>query len=154
MDKPMIRKLRKMFNWPDAPGHMEDDGQDRIQLSTAVLLVEIARADHDRQDAEVTEMRKQLAANFGLSEDESLALLEAAETAVENSVSLHEFTRVLHDEMTYEEKTTVIEMLWRIALADNNLDKYEDYMIGKIADLLYIARGDVIRLKSRVIDYR
>jgi len=60
----------------------------------------------------------------------------------------------LHDEMSYEEKTTVIEMLWRIALADNTLDKYEDYMIGKIADLLYIARGDVIRLKSRVIDSR
>lgn len=154
MDKPMIRKLRKLFNWPESLGHVEDDGQDRIQLSTAVLLVEIARADHDRQDVEVTEMREQLAANFGLTEDESLALLEAAETAVENSVSLHEFTRVLHDEMTYEEKTTVIEMLWRIALADNNLDKYEDYMIGKIADLLYIARGDVIRLKSRVIDYR
>ena len=50
--------------------------------------------------------------------------------------------------MSYEEKTTVIEMLWRIALADNNLDKYEDYMIGKIADLLYIARGDVIQLEK------
>jgi uncharacterized tellurite resistance protein B-like protein len=81
-------------------------------------------------------------------------LLAVAGMAVENSVSLHEFTRLLHDEMSYEEKTTVIEMLWRIALADNNLDKYEDYMIGKIADLLYIARGDVIRLKNRVIDSR
>ena len=150
----MIRSLRKLFNWPEAPDHTGDDGQDRIQLSPAVLLVEIARADHDRQEIELIEMRKQLAANFGLSEEASRALLEAAETAAENSVSLHEFTRLLHDQMTYEEKTTVIEMLWRIALADNYLDKYEDYMIGKIADLLYIARGDVIRLKSRVIDSR
>ena len=54
--------------------------------------------------------------------------------------------------MTYAEKSTVIEMLWQIALADNHLDKYEDYMIGKIADLLYIARGDVIRLKNRVLE--
>ena len=43
-------------------------------------------------------------------------------------------------------------MLWRIALADHNIDKYEDYMIAKIAELLYIARGDVIRLRQRVID--
>jgi uncharacterized tellurite resistance protein B-like protein len=149
----MIGKLRSLFRLPEAPGH-QDDGQDRIQLSTAVLLVEIARADHDRQEVEDAEMRRQLATNFGLSEGESRTLLEAAETAVENSVSLREFTRLLHDEMSYEEKTTVIEMLWRIALADNTLDKYEDYMIGKIADLLYIARGDVIRLKSRVIDSR
>ena len=150
----MIRSLRKLFNWPEAPDDTGDDGQDRIQLSTAVLLVEIARADHDRQEIEFVEMRNQLAANLGLSEEAARALLEAAETAAENSVSLHEFTRLLHDQMTYKEKTTVIEMLWRIALADNYLDKYEDYMIGKIAELLYIARGDVIRLKSRVIDSR
>ena len=147
----MIGKLRSLFNLPEAPG-IADDGLDRMQFSTAVLLVEIARADHDRQDVEYVEMRRQLGINFGISEEESRTLLEAAEAAAENSVSLHEFTRLLHDEMSYEEKTTVIEMLWRIALADNRLDKYEDYMIGKIADLLYIARGDVIRLKSRVMD--
>jgi uncharacterized tellurite resistance protein B-like protein len=43
-------------------------------------------------------------------------------------------------------------MLWHIAMVDQNLDKYEDYMIGKIAELLYIYRGDVIRLKQRVIE--
>lgn len=150
----MIRKLREIFNLPEPADAEVSDEQDRIQLSTAVLLVEIARADHDRQDIEIIEMRKQLAANFGLSDEESRTLLDAAETAAEHSVSLHEFTRVLHDEMTYGEKTTVIEMLWRIALADDNLDKYEDYMIGKIAELLYIARGDVIRLKSKVGDSR
>lgn len=150
----MIRKLRELFNLPGKPEQEESDQQDRIRLSTAVLLVEIARADHSRKDVESTEMRKQLAAKFNLSEEESRTLLEAAENAVEHSVSLYEFTRLLHDEMTYPEKETVIEMLWRIALADDNLDKYEDYMIGKIADLLYIARGDVIRLKSRVMDAR
>ena len=45
-----------------------------------------------------------------------------------------------------------IEMLWKIALVDLDLDKYEDYMIAKIADLLYIARGDVMRLKQRVAE--
>jgi len=150
----MIGKLRALLNLPEKSVEQESDEQDRIQLSTAVLLVEIARADHERQDVEIVEMRKQLAAKFGLSEEESRTLLGAAEYAVEHSVSLHEFTRIIHDEMTYPEKETVIEMLWRIALADDDLDKYEDYMIGKIADLLYIARGDVIRLKSRVMEAR
>ena len=53
--------------------------------------------------------------------------------------------------MSYAEKEVVVEMLWHIALADQNLDKYEDYMIGKIAELLYVYRGDVLRLKDRVI---
>jgi uncharacterized tellurite resistance protein B-like protein len=54
--------------------------------------------------------------------------------------------------MSYPEKEAVIEMLWRIALADHDLDKYEDYMIGKIAELLYVYRGDVLRLKQRVVE--
>ena len=54
--------------------------------------------------------------------------------------------------MNYAEKESVIEMLWKIALVDFDLDKYEDYMIAKIADLLYVARGDVMRLKQRVVE--
>ena len=67
-------------------------------------------------------------------------------------MSLQEFTKTLHAEMTYAQKERVIEMLWRIAMADQNLDKYEDYMIGKIAELLYVYRGDVMRLKQRVVE--
>jgi len=43
-------------------------------------------------------------------------------------------------------------MLWRVALADRHLDKYEDYLIGKVAELLYVARGDVIRLRNAVME--
>ena len=38
----------------------------------------------------------------------------------------------------------------QVALADRSLDKYEDYLIGKLGELLYVSRGDVIRLKHRV----
>ncbi len=130
----------------------EECTEERIRHATAVLLVEIARADHELAQRELDEVRAQLATAFELSEQEAGDLLARALAAVEEAVSLHEFTRILHSEMAYEEKEAMIEMLWRIALADRNLDKYEDYMIAKIADLLYVARGDVLRLKQRVLD--
>ena len=97
-------------------------------------------------------MRSQLAASFDLTETDAEGVLARARSAVEEAVSLHEFTRILHAEMSYAEKEQVVEMLWRIALVDRNLDKYEDYMIAKISDLMYVARGDVMRLKQRVVD--
>ncbi len=127
-------------------------GESRIQHATAVLLVEIARADQERLVVEHEAMVKSLQMGFSLPADDAESLLCRAETAAENSVSLHEFTRVLHDELSYNEKEKIVEMLWRIALADRVLDKYEDYMVGKIADLLYVVRGDVIRLKNRVYE--
>lgn len=147
----MIDKLLKVLGMTeDLPE--EDCVRERVRHATAVLLVEIARADHKLEEGEIREMRDQLAGSFELGEQEATELLARAQAAAEQSVSLHEFTRVLHAEMSYAEKEAVIEMLWRIALVDRNLDKYEDYMIAKIADLLYVVRGDVLRLKQRVID--
>jgi len=147
----MIDSLLKFFGRTDDLPE-EQCTQERMRHAVAVLLMEIARADHDLHDSELAEVRGQLAGCFGLSDPDAADLLDRAHRAVEESVSLHEFTRILHAEMSYAEKESVIEMLWRIALADRNIDKYEDYMIAKIAELLYIARGDVIRLRQRVID--
>lgn len=147
----MIDRLLKFFGQTEELPR-EEGQRERIKHATAVLLVEIARADHERQASEDAEIQSQLATHFELSPTDAAALVEKAERAAEQSVSLHEFTRALHAEMDYAEKVSVIEMLWKIALADRDLDKYEDYMIAKIADLLYVARGDVLRLKARVID--
>lgn len=130
----------------------EDCIREGLRHATAVLLVEIARADHELSDGELAEIRDQLAAAFELGSNDAADLLDRARTAVEEAVSLHEFTRLLHAELSYAEKESVVEMLWRIALVDRDLDKYEDYMIAKISDLLYVARGDVIRIKQRVVE--
>ena len=147
----MIDSLLKLFGLTEDLEEQECI-RERIKHATAVLLVEIARADHELQEAEIVEMRTQLAAGFEIDASEAENLLARARTAVDESVSLHDFTRILHTEMTYGEKEEVVEMLWRIALVDRNLDKYEDYMIAKISDLLYVARGDVMRLKQRVVE--
>jgi len=142
-----------MLNRPtDSPS--DENAADPIQLAVAVLLVEIARADHQHQASENAEIARQLEAGFHLSADDAEILLAEATNRAEHSVSLQEFTRRLHTDMSYDQKQKIIEMLWYIALADNELDKYEDYMIGKIAELLYVSRGDVIRLRHRVTDGR
>ena len=70
---------------------------------------------------------------------------------MEASVSLSEFTRPLHESLNYQQKEAVVGMLWHVALADRQLDRYEEYLIGKVAELLYIARGDVIRLRHQAV---
>lgn len=146
----MIERLRRLLG---GAGDAEDSGaSDRMQLAIAVLLVEIARADHDHTAEEDAEILRLLGGTLNLAPDAALDLLAEAKHTVEHAVSLHEFTRIVHEQMDYNEKQEVIEMLWRIALTDRSLDKYEDYLIGKIAELLYVSRGDVIRLKHRVTD--
>ena len=145
----MIGRLKKLFGGADANMPSESD-EDVIQLAVAALLFEISRADHKQRPAEDEEIRRQLNNAFHLSDAQAEVLIKKAMESVDNSVSLFDFTRDLHTRMSYDKKQKVIEMLWRIALADHDIDKYEDYMVGKIAELLYVARGDVIRLRHRV----
>jgi len=38
--------------------------------------------------------------------------------------------------------------MWRVAMADNALSRYEEHVIRKVADLLYVSHSDFIRSKS------
>ena len=147
----MMGKLRSLLGELVAEPEQQQDAT-ALDLAVAVLLVEMARADHQLDDAEESEIRAQLEAVFGLPPDAAATLIMRAHDLVEDSVSLHEFTRVVHEGMDYAEKQRVIAMLWQVALTDRNLDKYEDYLVSKLGELLYVSRGDVIRLKNRVME--
>lgn len=127
---------------------------ERVPLAMAALLVEAARADHQVGDVEIEELGSQLALRLGIAPAEAEAVVQRARAAVERSVSLYEFTKPLHDALDYDQKLAFVTMLWHVALADRRLDKYEDYLIGKVAELLYVARGDVIRLRNAVMEAR
>jgi uncharacterized tellurite resistance protein B-like protein len=147
----MLRKLRDLL--APTPSAVADPAT-RERLAVAALLVEISRADFDHTDAERATSIHLLARHFGCDDAEAARLLAEAEAAVEGAVSLREFTAPLHRGLAYDEKQHVIAMLWELALAEAGLDKYEDYLVGKIAELLYVSRGDVVRLKVQVEERR
>ncbi|RME33646.1 MAG: TerB family tellurite resistance protein, partial [Gammaproteobacteria bacterium] len=108
-----------------------------LQLATAALAIEIGRADGHLAPEERRLLLQDLRRRFGLDQAESEALLEAAGAEVEEAVSLHQFTRLLNEHLRREEKVEVLRLLWQVALADGLVDRYEEYTIRKLADLLH-----------------
>ena len=146
----MIGKLQSWLRDLGRPAGEPADPE-RVPLAMAALLVEAARADHHVRDEELHELGTLLAARLGLAGDRAQQLVHRAREAVEKSVSLYEFTRPLHETFTYAQKEEFVRMLWQVALADRHLDKYEDYLVGKVSELLYVSRGDVLRLKHEAL---
>ena len=68
----------------------------------------------------------------------------------DRAVELQQFTRRLHEQLSTAEKLRVVEMLWQVALADRILDKHEDHLVRRIAELLYVSHSDLIRIRNRV----
>lgn len=147
----MLKKLRELLTPGDASGDEAVDDERALRIATAALLVEMSRADFSESVSEHDEIVRVLSEHFALDLDAAMELIERASARADKSVSLHEFTRLLHEQLEPEEKHRIVEMLWRVALADAELDKYEDYLVRKIADLLYVSHRDLMRLKHRVL---
>ncbi len=118
-----------------------------LRLATAVLMIDVARADHVFDEAEFERVLQLVEQHFGLSADEAAELVNSASDQADDLVSVHEFTALLHEHLDEDEKARIVGMLWEIAYADGQLDKYEDSLVLKISDLLYVSRARVMRLK-------
>jgi uncharacterized tellurite resistance protein B-like protein len=134
-----------------ATGKPAERGDD-VELATAALLVEMARADFVEESTERELIQKLLADRFDLLEAERGALLGRATQRADAAVSLQEFTRLLHEQLDAEEKLGIVAMLWELSLADGRIDKHEEHLVRKVAGLLYVPDRDMIRVKLRVIE--
>ena len=120
------------------------------ELAYASLLVEVIKSDDKFDDRERAKLFEVLSEKLEIRDDELQNFAELAKQKSDESTSLYEFTREINDKYEYDEKVKLIEDLWRIAYSDGQLDKYEDYVIRKIADLIYVTHSDFIKSKLSV----
>ena len=121
--------------------------EDALRMATAVLMIDVARADEVFEDAEFDRVLELVKTHFDLSPEQAAELVNEADGEAEDLVSLYEFTQLLHHNLDEGEKARIVGLLWQIAYADGRLDKYEDSLVLKISDLLHVSRGRVMRLK-------
>ena len=147
----MIRRIFvqvvEVISSPATPETSAEDREAALRMATAVLMIDVARADHVFEESEYESVLNIIELHFGLTPEETAELVNAAGTKADDLVSLHEFTQLLHKHLSENEKARIIGLLWQVAYADGRLDKYEDSLVLKISDLLYVSRGRVMRLK-------
>lgn len=150
----MIDAIKRFFenNINPAQSHAAQDTDHRLRVATASLLIEVMRADHHYQDDERTEIVQSLRLHYDLSEQEVEELVQLAEQEVDNTVDHYTFTSLIKNAFDREQKNQVIELMWQVAYADNHLQKYEEALIRKIADLIYVTHSDFIAAKHRVLE--
>jgi uncharacterized tellurite resistance protein B-like protein len=146
----LIEQLKKIFGpEPAVKGMLEH--REPLELATAALLLELARADFTESDAELAAVRQLLQRRYELTPQALDALIENASRRTDRAVSLHEFTHRLNRELPQQDKFDLIEMLWRVSCADGHIDKHEEQLIQRIAGLLHVSDRDRVRLKLKTI---
>lgn len=147
MIRQIFEQIAATLSQPDSAARDAEERERAIRRATAVLMLDVALADNVFDESELEHLRELSEAHFGLESEEAAELVASAREEAEQMVSLHEFTQFLHNNLNHDEKAEIVGMLWRIAYTDGELDKYENALVLKISDLLYVSRGRVMRLK-------
>ena len=145
----MLRKLKELFCTFDAD---HPPSERDLQLAGAALLIEVSTADHQLDRREEVAIIAAIRKTYGLNPEEIEAIVQEAKAASANAPSLYDFTRIINEHCSEEQKYALIRECWRVAFADGNLDKYEDHRIRKIADLIYLPHSLYIKAKLEVLN--
>ncbi len=122
----------------------------RVDLTCAALLVEVMNSDHELDEREHQEFMAVLQQSYNIAESDLEELIQLAKDEAFEATSLYEFTKLINDSYDYEQKVELIENMWRIAFSDKRLDKYEDHLIRKVSELIYVSHSDFIKTKLKV----
>jgi len=148
----MVFSLKKIYEQFIQPTSDKTDevSEHAIQVATAALLIEVMKADGKVSEDERKAVMQTIQSKFNLTDDEIKSLKELAKEKIKKATDYYEFTSLIHKGLSYEQEVEIIEHLWEIAFTDKHLDKHEEYVVRKIADLICVAHKDFIEAKLRV----
>jgi uncharacterized tellurite resistance protein B-like protein len=149
----MISKLQNFFHTYLTPeqGDASADRSERTRLAVAALLLEIAVSDFESADQERQVIVEIVKKQFGLDAKGADELIALAEEEHRDSTDYFQFTRLINEHYSALQKSRLIESLWHVAFADGKLHRYEEHVIRRLSDLLYVSHTDFIAAKHRVM---
>ena len=146
----MLRTLKNLFDSFTLPAGETPQARDHaLKLATAVLLVEVMRADPASHADERQAVLDSLREKFALHDAEVAQLVALAEQAAQSASDYHQFTSRVNDTFDHSQKIQIVEHMWRVAYADDHLHANENHLISKIAGLLHVTHGEYIGAKLR-----
>lgn len=147
----MLAQIKRFFDRNLLAGASTDDGAaaHALRLAVGALLLEVVRLDGEVRAEEREAVETAVLGHFDLGAEEAGELLRLAEDERRDATDYFQFTSLINRHYSPQRKIELIERLWSIAYADATLHPYEEHLVRKIADLLYVAHNDFIAAKLR-----
>ena len=145
----MLHQIKLFYEQHIALPAPNQISEEDLHTACAALFIEMMTMDNKICEEEHEMVLKSVRKMFALSFDEANTLISLAKEQREQATDYFQFTSLINRGFTQEQKIALIKTLWKIAYADGQLDKYEEYMVRKTADLLHVPHLDFIKTKNQ-----
>tara|TARA_B110001452_G_scaffold59623_1_gene46421 strand:- start:3744 stop:4211 length:468 start_codon:yes stop_codon:yes gene_type:complete len=149
-ERQMIDKIKNFFSKNVI--EPEVDTATPQQIASAALLIEVMVIDGNLDEQELESITETLSTMLGIAKEKIDELITLSREEVTEATSLYQFTREINDHFDEQQKLELMTGMWRVAFADGHLDKHEESIMRRVADLLHILHSDYIRCKINARD--
>lgn len=143
----MIERLKNLFAPPEAEPTQPDNHQ--LAVAATALMVQLSRVDNDEDDEELKTIVECAVRAHQVTREEAEDILRDALSHADDATSLYEFTGLINEQLSQEDKQVLLESIWRVAFADGRIDKYEEHLIRRMADLLHLNHREFVQARHR-----
>lgn len=130
------------------------DKSRNIQVATCALLIEMAGIDDEFDQAEKGRIIEIIKRNYNLTDQEIDRLMDLARQELDSRIDLWNFTNLINQNYTIQQKKKVIETIWEVVYADGRLSAHEDYLVHKLYKMLGLTHKQLIEAKMKVAKSR
>jgi len=147
----MIDLVKKFFGKgaQNGPAGKKESVHD-IRIATCALLLEMSQIDGEFSESEREGIVSAIKKECEVDDEYVSEIIETADKELKGSLDLWQFTSLINRNYTQEEKIKIIETIWHIAYTDGRLDKHEDFLVHKLANLLRLTHRQLIDAKVKV----
>lgn len=143
----MIERLKKLFTAPEGEPKQPDNHQ--LAVAATALMVQLSRVDQDEDERELKAIVEGAVKAHQVSREEAEEILADALSHADDATSMYEFTGLINEHVDQAGKQALLESIWRVAFADGRIDKYEEHLIRRMADLLHLNHREYMQARHR-----
>ena len=123
---------------------------DAVAIAACALLLEIAHADDVFAPEERERIVRAVREDLGVPAADVAEVVHLAEEERRESVDLYQFTKLVGEKFSREQRLRLVEVIWGVVYADGQLSAVENQLAHRIAELLGFQHPEVQAVRERV----
>lgn len=150
----MLQRIRKLFEQIGSGADVEVRDEKDVRMISAALLAEVATVDHYLDSRERETLGQVLQQHYRLDAPAAAELVENALSHRDQATSLYEFTQTVNDQFSEKDKYLLVRQMWQVAFSDDVIEAFEEHLIRRVAELIYLPHGLFTRARAEAREMR
>ncbi|MFA0812509.1 tellurite resistance TerB family protein [Microbulbifer epialgicus] len=150
----MLQQIRKLFQQIGTHADVEARDDKDVRMISAALLVEVATVDQKLDQRERDNLLQLLCQHYALDAHSAAEIIDEAIEQREEATSLFEFTQAVNDQFSEKDKYQLVRQMWQVAFSDNVIEAFEEHLIRRVSELIYLPHGLFTRARAEARDMK